>query len=203
VAHRFRVLDQRLYTAERFQGVALSRHEWRPERQFFFLEDGVIINRGFSVHYNLEADYQSSGRFVASCPITVTRSFFTLRVQPARRVTFDFSHSYFRILPTFDSRLIAAGLVDHGDRGQGRVHRLDATRNEPLPPSGAPLDAADLLAQLRDELRPGRGGIALHARSPLRGDEGALSRPGETRHVPRLLHHSGRYLHVRSGSKPV
>ena len=61
-------------------GVALSRHDWRPERQFLFLEDGLTVNRVFSVHYNLEADYQSRGRFVASNPVAVTRSFFTLRL---------------------------------------------------------------------------------------------------------------------------
>jgi hypothetical protein len=116
VAGAFLGLDHGSFDSARHTatiGVALSRLDWRPERQFVFLEDGLAIGRTLSVRYNLEADYQSRDRFVASTPVTLTRSFFTSRLQPVSRVSFDFSHSYFRVLPTFDSRLIAAGLVDN------------------------------------------------------------------------------------------
>jgi hypothetical protein len=94
-------------------GVAVSRQNWRPERQFLFAENGLAVNSGLTIRHSLEADYQSSGRFQASSPVAVTRSFFTLRLQPVRRIAFDVSHSYFRILPTFDSRLVSAGVVDN------------------------------------------------------------------------------------------
>ena len=94
-------------------GVAVSRRQWRPERQFLFVENGLFLTRTLSIHHSLETDYQSGGRFVSSSPVALTRSFFTARMQPFEHLTFDFSHTYFRVLPTFDSRLIAAGLVDN------------------------------------------------------------------------------------------
>ncbi len=41
----------------------------------------------------------------------VSRSFLTLRYQPVRFITFEAGHNYFRLLPTFDTRLIATGLL--------------------------------------------------------------------------------------------
>jgi hypothetical protein len=106
-------------------GVALSRVRWRPERQFLFIENGIVIGRKVTLHHNLEADYQSAAAFASPQKVALTRSFLTVRVQPAPPISLDFSHNYFRVLPTADSRLVATGLLDNilfqGFNGGARV----------------------------------------------------------------------------------
>jgi hypothetical protein len=94
-------------------GIALSRLQWKPERQFLFAENGILIGRAFALHHNLEVDYQSRARFTSEQRVSVSRSFVTARVQPAARLSFDLNHNYFRILPTADPRLAATGLLDN------------------------------------------------------------------------------------------
>ncbi len=92
-------------------GFAVSRIDWRPERQFAFFENALFFRRFLSIYHNLQAD-QIRGRPPGSNVLRVSRSFLTLRLQPLRFLSLDFSHNYFRTLPTFDSRLIGTGLVD-------------------------------------------------------------------------------------------
>ena len=87
-------------------GVAVSRLDWKPERQFLFVENGMLLGRKISIHHNVEADYESVDRFASADKFSLTRSFATLRVQPVSRLTLDLSHNYFRVLPTPDERLI-------------------------------------------------------------------------------------------------
>jgi hypothetical protein len=94
-------------------GVALSRLRWKPERQFLFAENGILIGRKVTLHHNLEADYQSEARFASPQRVSLSRSFLTARVQPVSRLSFDVNHNYFRILPTADPRLAASGLLDN------------------------------------------------------------------------------------------
>jgi len=94
-------------------GVAVSRIDWRPERQFMFFENGIFYKRYLSVYHNLEAD-QIKGKFQPGRnEVRVSRSFLTVRVQPVSFLSLDFSHNYFRDIPTFDPRLIGTGLVDN------------------------------------------------------------------------------------------
>jgi hypothetical protein len=93
-------------------GVAVSRIHWRPERQFAFFESSILFKRGFSLYHDLEADQFNRD------PVTgkaggrdVSRSFLTLRYKPVRFIAFDVNHNYFQSLPTFDTRLIATGLL--------------------------------------------------------------------------------------------
>ena len=94
-------------------GVAHTRRNWRPERQFAFFENTVAVNRRFSVFHNAEVDNRSRGRFGSdtSGPV-LSRSFLTVRAEANEYVTLDLSHNYFRGVPTFDDRLIGVGLVD-------------------------------------------------------------------------------------------
>jgi hypothetical protein len=93
-------------------GVAVSRVHWRPERQFVFFETNILFKRGFSLYHNLEAD-QFNRDVVTGKPggRGITRSFLTLRYQPIPLITFEASHNYFQLLPTFDTRLLATGLL--------------------------------------------------------------------------------------------
>jgi len=97
-----------LFTA----GVAVSRIHWRPDRQFAFFETNILFKRGFSLYHNLEADrFNQSPGLGLPHGSGISRSFLTLRYQPVRFITFEASHNYFRLLPTFDTRLIATGLL--------------------------------------------------------------------------------------------
>src|ERR1019366_7855740 len=42
----------------------------------------------------------------------LARSFLTLRFQLNKALSLDFSHNYFRDVPTFDTRLLGTGLLD-------------------------------------------------------------------------------------------
>jgi hypothetical protein len=94
-------------------GVAVSRLHWKPERQFLFVENGILVGRKVTIHQNLEADYRSLDRFASDKAVSLTRSFSTIRVQPVNRLSVDLSHNYFRVLPTPDERLIPLGQLDN------------------------------------------------------------------------------------------
>jgi hypothetical protein len=44
--------------------------------------------------------------------VTLSRSYFTVRLQPHKIISFDINENYFRNTPTFDTRLIGTGLLD-------------------------------------------------------------------------------------------
>jgi hypothetical protein len=103
--------DQVLYNGT--AGVAQTRRQGRPERDFAFFENTLFFGRALSVYHNLEADYEREGRFGAdSTGPAVARSFVSFRARPHRRISFDVNHNYFRNVPSFDSRLVGTGLVD-------------------------------------------------------------------------------------------
>ena len=93
-------------------GASITRIRWHPDRQFGFLESSLLYKRAVSLYYNLEADLIQPGAAKRARELKPTRSYFTLRLQPHRVISFDVSHNYFRDMPTFDTRLIATGLVD-------------------------------------------------------------------------------------------
>jgi len=98
-------------------GLALNRIDWRPDRQFVFLENGVFYKQYLSIYHNLEVDQfrptsDESGQSVRDRSIEPSRSFLTVRFQPASIVSFDVNHNYFKDVPTFDSRLVGTGLLD-------------------------------------------------------------------------------------------
>ncbi len=94
-------------------GVAVTRLNWKPERQFLFVENGMLIGRKITIHQNIEADYRSLDRFASDKTMALTRSFSTIRIQPVSRLSLDLSHNYFRVLPTPDERLIAVTQLDN------------------------------------------------------------------------------------------
>jgi hypothetical protein len=106
-------------------GVAISRLDWKPERQFLFAETSLYVGPKVSFHHNIEVDYRSKDRFASSSPISLTRSFASVRVRPLARVSLDLNHNYFRVLPTPDERLLATGRLDNllfqGFHGGGQV----------------------------------------------------------------------------------
>ena len=93
-------------------GMAVSRINWHPDRQFAFFETNILFKRGFSLYDDLEVDqFNNEPTLGSRGGKGVSRSFLTLRYQPVRFITFEAGHNYFRLLPTFDTRLIATGLL--------------------------------------------------------------------------------------------
>src|SRR5436309_425364 len=94
-------------------GVAVTRLKWLAERQFAFFENSLMFKRNITIYHNLEADQMVPGRLgnTEKGPV-LSRSFFTLRYQPIRAISFDVNHNYFRNIPTFDLRLLGTGLLE-------------------------------------------------------------------------------------------
>jgi hypothetical protein len=93
-------------------GVAFSRINWRPERQYLFVENNFSIGRTFSIFQTAQADYLDPKLMNGVSGARLSQSFITLRYAPRKRVSFDLSDNYFRGVPTFDTRLIGTGLLD-------------------------------------------------------------------------------------------
>ncbi len=106
-------------------GVALTRVDWHPDRQFGFSETGFFYKHYLSIYHGIEMDLlrgdaSASGQSSASAGtgsgpakgVVVSRDYLTVRIQPHRIVSFDVTENYFRNIPTFDARLIASGLLD-------------------------------------------------------------------------------------------
>lgn len=103
-------------------GIALTRINWHPERQFGFLQNGIFYKRYISVYSDLQYDLvyipaNTSGDPSASDAVkknnfALTRSYFTFRLQPLRALSLDVSENYFRNTPTFDQRLLSTGMLD-------------------------------------------------------------------------------------------
>ena len=93
-------------------GVALSRIRWQPDRQFGFFENSLYYKHFVSIYSNVEADVLSASRNAGRQEVVLSRSYLTVRLQPHKAVSFDLNESYFRNIPTFDTRLIGTGLLD-------------------------------------------------------------------------------------------
>jgi hypothetical protein len=92
------------------EGVAVSGIDWKENRQFLFNETGLFYKRLFSIYNASQADKQHLP--MGSIEKGLSRSFSTLRVQPASFFSIDVNHNYFRDVPTFSAALISTGLVD-------------------------------------------------------------------------------------------
>lgn len=93
-------------------GVALSRINWRPDRQFGFFENAVFYKKYLSMYSTVEADLLTASQNEGERAAVLSRSYLTIRFQPHDIISFDVSENYFRNIPTFDTRLIGTGLLD-------------------------------------------------------------------------------------------
>ena len=110
-------------------GVAFTRVNWRPERQYLFLENNYSIGRVFSIFQSAQADYRDPKLMNGATGAQLSQSFITVRYTPRKRISFDASDNYFRGVPTFDTRLLGTGLLDQylfsGISGGVRVEVTD------------------------------------------------------------------------------
>jgi hypothetical protein len=104
-------------------GIALTRVNWHPDRQFGFFQTGIFYKRYLSVYSDLQYDMleNTAGTRGNASPAVVgtqkrslalTRSYLTVRLQPTKFLSFDVSENYFRNIPTFDERLLGTGMLD-------------------------------------------------------------------------------------------
>lgn len=112
--------DDLHYTSTSGAGINLLK--WSIDRPFAFFENGIYYKRYISLYQATQLDDKQGYWYFDSTknanvwqPGTgwgAGRSFTTLRVRPHPRIEFSLNHTYFRDLPTFDSSLIATGLLD-------------------------------------------------------------------------------------------
>jgi len=93
-------------------GIALSRIDWKPDRQFGFFENNFFYKRYISVYSNIEADLLTGAQNHNQSEVVLSRSYVTVRIQPHKVISFNVNHNYFKNIPTFDTRLIGTGLLD-------------------------------------------------------------------------------------------
>jgi hypothetical protein len=112
------------------EGIAFSRIDWRPERQYLFFENSYSIGRTLSIFQSAQADYRDPKLMNGATGAQLSQSFVTLRYTPRKRISFDVSDNYFRGVPTFDQRLIGTGLLDqYLFTGVSGGVRVEATGN--------------------------------------------------------------------------
>jgi hypothetical protein len=100
-------------------GIALTRINWHPSRQFAFFQNGIFYKRYLSLYNDFQIDLinnsspaLNSAQSAGKRELAISRSYLTIRLQPFRALSFDVSHNYFRNIPTFDERLLSTGLLD-------------------------------------------------------------------------------------------
>ncbi len=93
-------------------GFGLGLLKWNIDRPFVFFENGIYYKRYLSIYSALQADSPSGNPQVAAPGVGLSRSFLTVRLQPASRVEFDLNHTYFRDIPTYNAALVDTGLLD-------------------------------------------------------------------------------------------
>ena len=93
-------------------GLALSTLLWQVDRPFIFFENGFYVKRYLAIYDSTQADDPRPIPGLTAAGPGLSRNFFTLRFQPFERLSFDVNDNYFRDVPTFDTSLIATGLLD-------------------------------------------------------------------------------------------
>ncbi|MGA8153586.1 MAG: AMIN domain-containing protein [Terriglobales bacterium] len=93
-------------------GAGVSMLQWQLDKPFGFLENTISYTQHLSIYDALQVDSPSSTPAVPASGPGLSRNFLTVRVQPHPRLEFDFNHTYFRDVPTFDPQLVGTGLLD-------------------------------------------------------------------------------------------
>lgn len=93
-------------------GAGISLLSWATDRPFVFFENLLSYKHSLSVYSAVQADSPAGTPAAAAPGPGLGSSFFTLRWSLLKRVQFDFNHTYFRDIPTFDPTLVGTGLLD-------------------------------------------------------------------------------------------
>lgn len=93
-------------------GAGVQMLKWQVDRPFVFTENTLDFRHRVSIYEAMQIDKPTAGLGVKPVGAGISRSFFTFRVQANSRLAFDFNHSYFRDVPTYDPQLVGTGLLD-------------------------------------------------------------------------------------------
>jgi hypothetical protein len=95
-------------------GIAVTSIQWKVARQFAFFENNLSWKRYVSFYSSLQADEARKSPLLngGSNPTGVSQSYSSLHFQPIKLFGFGVNHNYFRMLPTYDPRLLGTGLLD-------------------------------------------------------------------------------------------
>jgi len=94
-------------------GVAASRIDWRPDREFIFFEQTLSWKHLLSLYSAVQADQvHANSKEAVSADPGIAQSFVTFRVSPSRYFELDLNENYFRDIPTFNLQLLGTGLLD-------------------------------------------------------------------------------------------
>jgi hypothetical protein len=93
-------------------GIGLSTINWKIDRPFVFMENGIYYKRYVAIYDSLQADSPVGYKAGGSPGAGIGRNFLTVRFQPHERLELDANYSYFRDLPTFDPTLVSTTLLD-------------------------------------------------------------------------------------------
>lgn len=93
-------------------GGGLDMIKWSVDRPFLFTESDFSYKRYVSVFHSMQVDEPKSNPGQPAVGWGLGQSLLTVRVQVHPRVDLDFSHTYFRDVPTYDAVLVGTGLLD-------------------------------------------------------------------------------------------
>ena len=101
--------DNLRYTSTSGMGIGMLK--WNIDRPFVFFENGIFYKRYLSIYHSLQADSPSGNPQVAAPGPGISRSFLTVRLQPASRSnSISITPTSATSRPTI--RLVDTGLLD-------------------------------------------------------------------------------------------
>jgi hypothetical protein len=98
------------YSATAGGGVDMIK--WSIDRPFLFTESDFSYKRYLSIFHSMQVDEPNANPGEPAVGWGLGQSLLTVRVQVHPRVDLDFSHTYFRDIPTYATVLVGTGLLD-------------------------------------------------------------------------------------------
>lgn len=106
-------------------GAGIQLYHWTTNKPFAFTENQFSFKRYFSVFQAMQVDRPTPNPGTAPAGVGIGESLLSFRAQVHPRVSLDLSDTYFREVPTYDSRLVGTGLLNQylyqGVNGGARI----------------------------------------------------------------------------------
>lgn len=106
-------------------GFGVNLLSWNLDRPFVFTENDFSFKRIFSLYHSMQIDSPAANPSTPAVGVGIGQSLLSVRAQIHSRVSFDFTQTYFRDVPTYDPALVGTGLLDaylfQGINGGARV----------------------------------------------------------------------------------
>jgi hypothetical protein len=93
-------------------GMGLEMERWNINRPFVFAENTMSYKQYFSIFDAVQVDRPTTQLNMPAVGTGLKQAFASMRIQPAKRLTFSMNYNYFRDVPTYDAQLVGTGLLD-------------------------------------------------------------------------------------------